>query len=137
MPWIPTGEGGKRARRAMISCVTCMPSALAAFSRRTTSPCSLTRLSNVSLDVSSAIASSTARGISGLRFRAFRSPACYFIATENESRRAARAIPQIPTDAAPYCGTLHSREARPWARLDSQNGLTPLIARYTFCTQLT
>lgn len=36
---------------------TCVLSTFAAFNRRTTSPCSLTRFSNVSLSVSSAIAS--------------------------------------------------------------------------------
>lgn len=100
-------ERGKRARRAMISRddflhVTCTPSALAAFSRRTTSPCSLTRLSNVSLDVSSAIASSTARDISEPRFRAFRSPAYYFIATGNESRGSWRErFPKSPPTRLP------------------------------------
>lgn len=65
---------------------TCVLSAFAAFNRRTTSPCSFTRISNISFDVSSAIASTT-RSI-GVRFRSFRSSTHYFIA--NKSRFTAR-----------------------------------------------
>jgi len=49
------GSGGKWIEGS--NSRTCVLSTFAAFSRRTTSPCSLTRLSSVSLDISSAIAS--------------------------------------------------------------------------------
>lgn len=55
----------------------------------------------------------------GVRFRAFHSPAHYFMAWGTESRHAVRANVYPPTTTPPATnrGALHVREARPRARL--------------------